>query len=191
MNALQENDFRDGMPFLGSRLWIDFVNSAPAALGDFLATEEGWRRWLAAAHLPAGEGRSVRREALALRDALARLFERLRVAAEPAQDDLDQVNRLLSAGAIHPHLAWRDGAMVVEERRAGRAGPLTAIVADFADFVAHHEPGRLRHCSNPECSLVFYDTARNGTRRWCSMAACGNRSKVRSHRLRASGVSSA
>jgi predicted RNA-binding Zn ribbon-like protein len=29
--------------------------------------------------------------------------------------------------------------------------------------------------------LWFYDTTRNGTRRWCSMAICGNRAKAHRH----------
>jgi len=189
VNTPQESDFRDGMPFLGSRLWIDLVNSAPAALGDFLATDDGWHRWLRAAGLDAGAADAMRPQALALRETLARLFECLRTGSRPKPADLERVNDLLAAGAPQPRLAWRGGALVVEEHRPEGAGPLAAIAADFADFAARHEPARLRHCANPECSLVFYDTARNGTRRWCSMAACGNRSKVRSRRRRASNSS--
>jgi CGNR zinc finger len=40
---------------------------------------------------------------------------------------------------------------------------------------------RVKHCENPDCVLWFFDTARNGTRRWCSMAVCGNRMKARRH----------
>ena len=58
------------------------------------------------------------------------------------------------------------------------------VASDFADFIAGFEPHRLRKCGGEECSLVFYDTARNATRRWCSMAACGNRHKVARHRAR-------
>lgn len=188
MTTPQESDFRDGMPFLGSRLWIDLVNSAPVALGDFLGTDEGWQRWLKAAGLEGASADALRREALALRGTLARLFECLSTGAKPKPADVEAINALLAAGAPQPHLVWRGDALEVEHRRPEGAGPLAAIAADFADFAAHYEPARLRHCANPECSLVFYDTARNGTRRWCSMAACGNRSKVRSHRLRASAV---
>ena len=33
----------------------------------------------------------------------------------------------------------------------------------------------------PACVLWFYDTTRNGTRRWCFMAICGNRAKAHRH----------
>ncbi|NJQ14275.1 CGNR zinc finger domain-containing protein, partial [Streptomyces bohaiensis] len=42
-------------------------------------------------------------------------------------------------------------------------------------------PGRLRPCANGECNLFLVDRSRPGTARWCSMAACGNRMKARTH----------
>lgn len=177
-------DFRDGMPFLGSRLWIDFVNSAPVALGDLIATPEGWRRWCAAAELGAGPSADLK-AIHALRSALARLFECLLNGVPADAADVAAVNTVMARAASHPEIAVDDHGVAVRTAQVHAGDPLVAIVADFADFAAHFEAGRMRHCGNPECSLVFYDTARNGTRRWCSMAACGNRHKVRSHRARA------
>ncbi|WP_411144401.1 CGNR zinc finger domain-containing protein [Streptomyces sp. x-80] len=42
-------------------------------------------------------------------------------------------------------------------------------------------PQRLRACANEECNLFLIDHSRPGTARWCSMAACGNRMKARTH----------
>jgi len=43
----------------------------------------------------------------------------------------------------------------------------------------------LRRCANHDtCVLVFLDTSRSRTRRWCSMELCGNRSKVAAHARR-------
>jgi predicted RNA-binding Zn ribbon-like protein len=42
-------------------------------------------------------------------------------------------------------------------------------------------PDRIRQCQHPACVLWFYDTTRNETRRWCSMATCGNRAKAHRH----------
>lgn len=41
----------------------------------------------------------------------------------------------------------------------------------------------LKICGNPLCRWVFIDRSRNRSRRWCDMAACGNRAKVARHRL--------
>jgi len=44
--------------------------------------------------------------------------------------------------------------------------------------------GRFRHCSEPTCRSVFWDRSKNRSGRWCSMATCGNRAKVRAYRKR-------
>ncbi len=41
-------------------------------------------------------------------------------------------------------------------------------------------PASITRCA-PACVLWFYDTTRNGTRRWCSMAICGNGAKAHRH----------
>lgn len=46
-------------------------------------------------------------------------------------------------------------------------------------------PDRIRPCAHESCVLHFFDTSRNGTRRWCSMATCGNRAKASRHYARA------
>jgi hypothetical protein len=43
---------------------------------------------------------------------------------------------------------------------------------------------RFRLCGDPGCSAVFYDRSRNRSGKWCSMATCGNRAKVRAFRER-------
>ena len=43
---------------------------------------------------------------------------------------------------------------------------------------------RFKACPGPGCAWVFVDTTRNGSRRWCDMAACGNRAKAAAFRAR-------
>jgi predicted RNA-binding Zn ribbon-like protein len=40
---------------------------------------------------------------------------------------------------------------------------------------------RIRRCEGEGCVLLYYDTSRNRSRRWCDMAACGNRAKAAAH----------
>lgn len=54
---------------------------------------------------------------------------------------------------------------------------LVAAVLDALDLVREH-PGRVRECADPECPVVYVDTSRNGSRRWCSMELCGARAKA-------------
>jgi predicted RNA-binding Zn ribbon-like protein len=40
---------------------------------------------------------------------------------------------------------------------------------------------RVRRCGREGCVLLFLDTSKNNTRRWCDMAVCGNRVKAATH----------
>jgi predicted RNA-binding Zn ribbon-like protein len=73
-------------------------------------------------------------------------------------------------------------------RNDGLEWLLAAIARSAAELVAEGPSTRLRRCANPCCGIFFYDTSRTHMRRWCSMALCGNRSKVaafaKRHQLR-------
>lgn len=43
---------------------------------------------------------------------------------------------------------------------------------------------RLKVCRNERCSKAFYDSSKNGSSIWCSMALCGSRTKARTYRRR-------
>ena len=80
------------------------------------------------------------------------------------------VPRLDPAGA----LAWRPAATI------DAVG--STLARELLDVVGGPAVDRLRACAADDCPLVFLDLSRPGTRRWCSMARCGNRHKVRTHR---------
>jgi predicted RNA-binding Zn ribbon-like protein len=67
--------------------------------------------------------------------------------------------------------------------------PAWTVARAHLQLLASAAPGRIRHCDGAGCVLWFLDTSRNGTRRWCSMAGCGNRAKAQLHyrRHRATG----
>ncbi|BBX89688.1 CGNR zinc finger domain-containing protein [Mycolicibacterium boenickei] len=64
-----------------------------------------------------------------------------------------------------------------------RRGALRAILA--WDALRAEGAGRLRACANPDCRLFLIDRSKPNTARWCSMAACGNRTKARRYHQRA------
>lgn len=61
--------------------------------------------------------------------------------------------------------------------------PAWRAAEDYLRLLAER-PERIRSCSNPEYILHFYDVSKNGTRRWCSMAGCGNRAEAQRHYAR-------
>jgi predicted RNA-binding Zn ribbon-like protein len=61
--------------------------------------------------------------------------------------------------------------------------PLLAAGRVGAEFLTQGRLGDVRACPGPGCGWLFLDA--RGRRRWCSMAWCGNRAKVRAHAARA------
>jgi predicted RNA-binding Zn ribbon-like protein len=57
--------------------------------------------------------------------------------------------------------------------------PLHGAAIAAADLLARPERATVRACPGHGCGWLFLDT--RGRRVWCSMAACGNRAKVRAH----------
>jgi predicted RNA-binding Zn ribbon-like protein len=55
---------------------------------------------------------------------------------------------------------------------------LAPIAESAADLLCFIDPAYIRKCESNDCVLHFYDTSKNHRRRWCSMAACGNRAKA-------------
>ncbi len=58
---------------------------------------------------------------------------------------------------------------------------LWPVAESACDLLCYADLTLIRKCESEACVLVFYDTTRNHSRRWCSMSACGNRMKVAAH----------
>jgi predicted RNA-binding Zn ribbon-like protein len=61
---------------------------------------------------------------------------------------------------------------------------LLPIGEALAQFVCTEDFSHVKACEGPACTLMFVDHTRGRARRWCSMAACGNRAKQAAHRQR-------
>ncbi|WP_374009650.1 CGNR zinc finger domain-containing protein [Leifsonia sp. LS-T14] len=123
------------------------------------------------------------RDASALRSAIGRLARQASRGEDLSPGDVDVVNLFAATPDIPPVLAGGG-------RQAGRTNArphqaLGSLARDAVRLFGPHVDGRIRECSADDCRLVYLDTSRSGTRRWCSMQRCGNRAKVRAHRARA------
>lgn len=179
-----------GLPFDADQLALDFLNAGlePGAgpervavwlLQAGLATEADVRRLADSPPL----ARILATEALALRDAVADAVTAFQRGAILPEHALFTLNR---------GLAFRRAALRVEARGACAAlsqqadarfpeGLLAPVAAAAAELLAQGDRSRLRQCAAEGCGRWFYDVSRNGRRRWCSMARCGNRAKVAAH----------
>jgi predicted RNA-binding Zn ribbon-like protein len=186
MADANSQEMREGFPFLSGRLWLDFLNSAPATMGELIAMPEDLARWVKAAGIDRGGRGAFTRSDLAtahaLRSALREIYAALTDGSAPPPKAVAEVNRHLGHAPRLRRLELAGSHLHVTETL--ESDVFGRIASDLTDFIQAFEPHRLRACGGPDCNLVFYDTARNATRRWCSMAACGNRHKVARHRAR-------
>ncbi|MGN9813466.1 CGNR zinc finger domain-containing protein [Micromonospora sp. BQ11] len=149
--------------------------SEPAALG----------RWFTEAGLTEDDPHcslADLRHARQLREAIYRLMLARMGRARPMPDDVATVNAW--ATKPPPTIELRTTASGLRVQRAQVTTPalLAQLARDAVDTIGDADGHRLRECTNPECSLLFVDTSRAGTRRWCSMSACGSRDKMARYR---------
>jgi predicted RNA-binding Zn ribbon-like protein len=189
--------------FVAERLWLDFVNSDTAARGsDALHDFERFVRWLEGAQLldaerasgmrrraqqqPAG-ALAVLGDARRVRSVARALAERGAASHDVRADALAEINRVLGRSAGTRRLELKDdGSFVRSFVPVGDAfaGLLISIVESAADALILGELARVRRCADPRCGRVFQDETKNGRRRWCDMATCGNRAKAARHRMK-------
>jgi predicted RNA-binding Zn ribbon-like protein len=188
----QEQAVGDAFVFVGENLGLDLVNTAVVVRGkprDLVDTPGDLARWwqAAAAHYPdAGLARTsiidggdeaLLEAAKELRAALRRIFSAVVDDAPVAPDDLAVLNRVLGTGyqALAPA---PDGGLqpVFASRDPGPDGTLFPIAHAAYALLTEKDRGRLHRCANDRCVLLFYDTTKSATRRWCS-TACMNRAR--------------
>ncbi|OLT28323.1 hypothetical protein BJF83_15660 [Nocardiopsis sp. CNR-923] len=168
-------------PLVGEPVAMDLLNTRwveGATLHDLLDGVRGLRQWLGEAGLDArfDAAPATLERALLARDALGVLVDAPADAGATAR-----LNEVLDHGAVRR--ALRGGTPTVTVRFDDPSwGPAWIAATDYLDLLA--SPDRVRGCANPACVLHFFDTSRNGTRRWCSMAGCGNRAKAARHHAR-------
>ena len=59
---------------------------------------------------------------------------------------------------------------------------LVPLAEAMGDLICQTNFEHVKICEGPTCTLWFNDVSKNHTRRWCSMAVCGNRAKAAAHR---------
>ena len=180
------------LALLGGRLSVDFVNATPSNVDlswerlilflestDIVSSERGAQLLsLPQSDPQAAEALLLKawRLGTALRKIFAAMTRKQRILAEW----IAPVNEILRITEGHDELVGQENLWKIEfvAREGGLDWLLAAVARSGAEIVAEGPRARLRLCANPRCGLFFYDNSRTRRRRWCSMAVCGNRSKV-------------
>jgi CGNR zinc finger protein/putative stress-induced transcription regulator len=118
---------------------------------------------------------------------------------EPQLNRLRDLRAMVRSLADAPNLdlvRWRgrmDGILAAVDFRLTTDGTIRSaargwdgIAQDLlpAALSLSDERNRLRRCGNPRCRWLFVDRSRRGGRIWCEASVCGNRMRVRRHRMR-------
>lgn len=190
---------------VGGNAALDFVNTANEWVSadpvDRLGGPEGFGKWAQAAGLLYGDdmarlekeiaadpkaGKEVFETAIRLRAALWRILNAV-ITETPVDDaDLATLDECKVRAANHCRLAQdREGF----RRRCADEAPaleraLRLIVEAAEEFLLNGRLERLHACGGETCEWLFVDTSKNGKRRWCDMATCGNDAKVKKFRRR-------
>lgn len=166
---------------------IDFVNTLDLETGaDELTAPAALARWLSDRRLLDGavDERGLAR-AIELREALRAVLA-THNGAEPDPGAAAVLDRTAEEGQLGIRFA-ADGTAALRVRGSGAVAGLARLLAFVARASSDGSWARTKACQADDCRWAFYDHSRNRSGRWCDMAVCGNRQKVRSYRGRRTG----
>jgi len=151
----------------------------PGALDEVAAQARDLREWFRI-FVAANAGRRIEPSALAelgnlnrliAGDATYRQIEPL--PAKMLQPAPDGQGGYISSLHLQRHRKWR-----------GAQDLLLPIAEAMSEMICGVNFEQVKNCEGPNCTLWFHDTSKNRSRRWCTMAMCGNRAKAAAHRAR-------
>jgi predicted RNA-binding Zn ribbon-like protein len=195
----RENPFAQ-KELAGGHLALDFANTVgqhePEVLGEWLAEYADLVWWglragaigeaeaealFAAARAHPADAARIFARALALREAVYRVFASVGEGAQAPADDLRTLNAELAAAGAHLRVQPTDEGFGWTWEGDGLDRVLWPVARAAAELLTAGDLGRIGQCAGERCQWLYLDTSRNHSRRWCVMSDCGNRAKARRH----------
>jgi len=185
------------LPLVGGSLCLDFVNTTGARqdaeprerLASYLDLMVFCRRSKLFDETRAGDLRREARkrpvaarqalsQAIALREALYRIFRAAATRGAVAKSDLARFNTEWAKTHRDRQLVWTRGRPRWNwaTRPTDLAQMIAPILFAAAELLDSTDLNAVKQCG--ECDWLFVDTTKNHSRRWCK-AACGDRVKAR------------
>ena len=184
---------------LGGHAALDFVNTVhdwtAEPLRDYLNDFDDVVRFgQAASLLGPGEARRLRgrifelevKRLKELRLLLKRIFESCVAGEPPRKEDLQILSDGFAEAARSTEFIaatrQRGSRLVsvtkkITAQTAGQALLRFRVIESAGTLLVSDSMPRLKSC--PSCGWFFIDVSKNGSRRWCSMQACGSVAKAR------------
>lgn len=117
-----------------------------------------------------------------LRSALHVVMQRITQGQPAPTAALAILNEARVEGQMHSEIAQDASGFAVQfGPDVSLALPLWRLADAATAMLTSSSLARVRECPGEDCGWFFLDTTKNGSRRWCDSADCGNRARVRAH----------
>jgi predicted RNA-binding Zn ribbon-like protein len=170
---------------------IDLINSE---FTDYLGDEPRrdriasprWQRWFLDRHGlgPQDSGSVPLDELVALRRDLRRILEKWARNDRLSPGDVRALDRRIGAAPLRQRVAAGSGGVELLDEPLHPDWPwvLASVTTSAVDLMLTGDWKRVKTCSNPNCSWMFYDTTVNRSKRYCSPTPCASLIRVRRFR---------
>ncbi|WP_174615499.1 CGNR zinc finger domain-containing protein [Virgibacillus ihumii] len=187
---------------LGGRLCLDFANTVSwhdsrEKSQELLTSYEKLLGWslhanilkeqqslllLRKAESQPSKAKVVLQQAIELRESIYQIFSLVSGNETPVSKDLSVLNEALSNAYGMMRVVPGENKFSLEfvnceETLDGMLPPIVQSAIEI--LISEKELSRVKKCEGAPCGWLFLDTSRNRSRRWCSMADCGNRAKAK------------
>jgi predicted RNA-binding Zn ribbon-like protein len=149
------------------------ATTVPGELDAVAAQARALREWFRT-FVHGHKGKPLRPNALTQLVPLNQILDREDQYGQIVKRDRHDDSGIRSGLALRPRRRWRSPETL-----------LLPIASALAQLVCDEDFSHVKACEGPTCTLLFLDRTHGHARRWCSMAACGNRAKQAAYRKRA------
>lgn len=118
-------------------------------------------------------------KAISLRELLYKVFSQLIEKGKPPELELQQLSTQVANALSYLELFFDKTSreMKLIYTRPALEQPSWLMLQSVAELLTGKELALLKKC--PSCYWLFLDRSKNKSRKWCSMATCGDVSKVK------------
>jgi predicted RNA-binding Zn ribbon-like protein len=172
--------------FVGGNLALDFVgtlNERTSSRVENLRSTPDLDDWIVRAGVLSSRPGALATDlsrAIALREAIYRVVAALVDEKPLPRKDLRSMNEAAAAAPPTVHVAASGHRRV----QGDVAAALSAVARDGLELFDRADGAVLKWCADESCTHPFLDRSRGHRRRWCEMAACGDRAKAAAYRAR-------
>jgi predicted RNA-binding Zn ribbon-like protein len=124
----------------------------------------------------------VLRDIRGFRSNIKKMIKEISLGKPSGYPGIKAINQILKTNKVYTQVHNHNGNFeLMTIPTSPNHDPLVLIAETVVDLLTQKDLSLIKNCSDPLCTLLFYDESKNHTRRWCSMNRCGNRAKAAIH----------